>query len=245
MNDWLALAIGNSRLHWGRFTGDRLREVFHTPRLNHFLTIDNLSEILPTVADHRGIPLVIASVVPRQTELCRGYPGARVITLADIPLKDLYPTLGIDRALAVLGAGTRYGFPCMVIDAGTALTFTTVDGERRFAGGAILPGARLQFQSLAERTAALPRISLPEKLPSLWGKNTDAAIESGIVHTLIAGIEKFIDWWSDRYRDGSIVITGGDGARILEYLRAIGGAAGRAIADDNAIFAGMAIGARQ
>jgi len=63
-------------------------------------------------------------VVPNQRELWANYGNLRIITLKDIPLLDLYPTFGIDRALAVLGAGKKYGFPCLVIDAGTALTFT-------------------------------------------------------------------------------------------------------------------------
>jgi len=44
------------------------------------------------------------------------------------------------RALAVLGAGKKYGFPCLVIDAGTALTFTGVDRDKKLVGGAIDPG---------------------------------------------------------------------------------------------------------
>lgn len=74
-------------------------------------------------------PIVIASVVPSQTHLWQtwldrtAYPH-RILSLADIPLAGLYPTLGIDRALAGLGVGQHLGFPCLTIDGGTALTFT-------------------------------------------------------------------------------------------------------------------------
>ncbi|MEG3437820.1 pantothenate kinase [Pannus brasiliensis CCIBt3594] len=243
LDDWLALAIGNSRLHWGRFRGDRLESVLDTPHLTVPLSLDNLPEIVPdllTKNASRVLPLRIASVVPRQTELCAGYPGARVITLAEIPLEDLYPTLGIDRALAVLGAGERYGFPCLVIDAGTALTFTGVDAGRRLMGGAILPGLGLQFRSLGERTANLPYLELPGELPPLWARNTREAIESGIIHTLRAGMERFIEDWWKRYPDSSIVLSGGDADRLERYWRAgEGRAIGKLRLDRTLIFQGI------
>lgn len=243
LDDWIALAIGNSRLHWGRFRGSRLESVLDTPHLTVPLSIENLPEIIPdllTEVTSREPPLRIASVVPRQTELCAGYPGARVITLADIPLEDLYPTLGIDRALTVLGAGERYGFPCLAIDAGTALTFTGVDAGRRLVGGAILPGLGLQFRSLGERTANLPDLELPGELPPLWAKNTREAIESGIIHTTLAGIERFIEDWWKRYPDSSIVLSGGDADRLERYGLAGGGRAlGRSRSDRTLVFQGI------
>jgi pantothenate kinase type III len=79
------------------------------------------------------IPIVIASVVPSQTQLWQTWLDSttypyRILSLADIPLAGLYPTLGIDRALAGLGVGQQLGFPCLTIDGGTALTFTGFSG---------------------------------------------------------------------------------------------------------------------
>jgi type III pantothenate kinase len=235
MDDWLALTIGNSRLHWGWFTGDCLRDSFHTAPLSQALTREHLGEILPFAANYLGIPLVIASVVPLQTEYCLVYTDTRVIRLEQIPLRNLYPTLGIDRALAVFSAGMKYGFPCLALDAGTGLTFTGVDAERRLVGGAILPGLRLQFQSLGDRTAALPFVALPEQIPPLWARNTREAIESGILYTLVAGIEKFVrEWWA-LYPGSAVVITGGDASFLERFLPEM------IIRDDDLVFRGMAI----
>ena len=41
----------------------------------------------------------------------------------------MYPTLGIDRALALYSAGSTFRFPVLVIDAGTALRFTGADSH--------------------------------------------------------------------------------------------------------------------
>lgn len=54
----------------------------------------------------------------------------------------------------------------MVVDCGSALTFTACDRRGRLDGGAILPGVRLQLAALGTRTAQLPSdVALPRELP--------------------------------------------------------------------------------
>jgi type III pantothenate kinase len=165
-----------------------------------------------------NIPLYLASVVPKQTKLFLDYPDLNLIQLTDIPLKNLYPSLGIDRALAILGSGKIYGFPSLVIDGGTALTLTGVNQNQELIGGAILPGLGLQFQSLSVKTAALPRLNLPQSLPNRWAMNMEEAIASGIIHTLLTGIMGFIEDWLKQFPDSKIIFTGGDGEKLLGYL---------------------------
>lgn len=58
----------------------------------------------------------------------------------------------------------------MVVDCGSALTFTAADARGKLAGGAILPGVRLQLAVLGTRTAQLPSdIVLPDELPPRQG----------------------------------------------------------------------------
>jgi type III pantothenate kinase len=169
---------------------------------------------LPFVA----IPLVLASVVPEQTALWQSYPDVQIITLERLPLQGLYPSLGIDRALALLGAGTQLGWPILVIDAGTALTFTGADVNRHLVGGAILPGLGLQLSSLGEKTAGLPLISLPDNLPLRWAADTVGAIESGVVRGVVAAVKDFIEDWRSLFPDSKIALTGGDRTLLLKYL---------------------------
>jgi type III pantothenate kinase len=221
MQNWLAVAIGNSRLHWAWFRG---RDLVATGD-REYLEIDRslLQQILPeellVLAKNSDLlPIYLASVVPQQTALWQNYPSLREITLTDIPLHNLYPTLGIDRALAVWGAGEIYGYPCLVIDGGTALTFTGVDGDRFLIGGAILPGLGLQLSCLAQKTAALPQITLDIALPQRWALNTSEAIASGIIYSTLAGIKDFILDWLDRFPQSSIAFTGGDAELLQQYL---------------------------
>jgi len=239
METWLGLEIGNSRLHWGWFEGENLQTTWDTSHLSKSIAqqlaqgktlTDLLREISSNRLDISGCAAVrpypflfIASVVPSQTVLWQAYPEAHVITLDKIPLLGVYSTLGIDRALAILGAGETFGFPILVIDAGTALTFTGADRDRRLVGGAILPGFRLQLQSLGQKTANLPLITTPEilSLPERWAMNTPEAIQSGVIYTLIASLRDFIAAWWEKFPDSQICFKGGDGKLLLEYLRSL------------------------
>ena len=220
-SDWLCLAVGNSRLHWAWFRGEQLQFTWHSPYLTRPIVNNTIpSEILPHDLLENNLarlPLCFASVVPAQTSLWETYGHLRQITLADIPLANIYPTMGIDRALAVWGAGKTYGFPCLVIDAGTALTFTGVNKQQELIGGAILPGLRLQLQSLSSQTAALPAVEFSESLPIRWALTTPEAIESGIVYTVLAGIQSFIIDWTHQFPQGKIIMTGGDSCLLAQY----------------------------
>jgi len=113
----LVLMVGNSRLHWALFidkilysTGDTfhlsasvIQKLAESPTLDNWLTAISLPTNLAIIPDD-PIPLILASVVPSQTALWQFYPHLRLITLEDVPLGGMYPTLGIDRALAVWGA---------------------------------------------------------------------------------------------------------------------------------------------
>lgn len=223
MNNWLGLVIGNSRLHWAWFQKDNLIETWDNQHLTIPVATESISpEILSLNLRKRALtqlPLYLASVVPKQTKLWLNYCNLTQITLKNIPLKNIYPSLGIDRALAVWGAGETYGYPCLVIDGGTALTFTGVDHNKQLIGGAILPGLRSQLLSLQQNTAALPKVTLPLSLPPRWALNTDEAIASGIIHTIVVGILDFIASWNQQFPDAKTILTGGDSELLLQYLQ--------------------------
>jgi type III pantothenate kinase len=152
----------------------------------------------------------------------------------------MYPTLGIDRALALWGAAQTWGFPILVIDAGTALTFTGADANHHLVGGAILPGLGLQLATLSGRTGQLPTVELPQQLPQRYALNTQQAMQSGVIYTLVAGIKDFIEaWWRD-FPQGNVAITGGDRTLLVNYLQSqFPEIAARLMVEQNLIFWGM------
>src|SRR5947209_2762693 len=69
--------------------------------------------------------------------------------------------LGADRWASLVAARRRavesdvFPAPCVVINAGTAVTVDAMDADGVFHGGIILPGLHLMLHSLAERASAL------------------------------------------------------------------------------------------
>lgn len=220
--DWLALVVGNSRLHWAWFRHFALIKTWDT----HHLAIAVKTYQLPHLFLHSDLvkqdltylSLYLASVVASQTQYWQYYDDITYIRLEDIKLTNVYPTMGIDRALAVWGAIAIYQQACLVIDGGTALTFTGVDETGKLIGGAILPGLRSQFLSLGQKTSALPEVVLPDRLPPRWALDTESAIASGILYSAIAGIHSYIISWLQQFPQTQIIFTGGDGEVLSRFL---------------------------
>jgi type III pantothenate kinase len=229
---WLGLNIGNSRHHWAAFRGQQLQLTWDVPNLEMkaWLASVHFPQAFTSLPGWPGIPcledasapgLWLASVVPDWIADWQGFPQVHSITLEQIPLSHTYPSLGIDRALALWGAGITYGFPVLVIDAGTALTLTGGNRDQEFCGGAILPGLGLQHRILAGNTAALPELKQPadfNDLPQRWGRDTTSAICSGILYNLLAGVESFIEDWQQLHPTSPILFTGGDGQYLCLAL---------------------------
>ena len=231
---WLALAIGNSRLHWSLFEGQQQLRVWHQP-LSEFKGFSvqvpqDWSEwrlFLPWTKDldeslEHGFDepeLWIASVVPELSAMWSAYPNGKTLNVQDVPLQNSYAGLGIDRAIALWSAGQTYGWPCLVVDGGTALTLTGADAKACFVGGSILPGLALQSRLLVQSTAALPPIKLPGSLPVRWATETVAAIQSGILYTVVAGLDDSICQWLTIFPDSQIIFTGGDAELLCGYLQ--------------------------
>jgi len=98
-----------------------------------------------------------------------------------LPIEILSPDeIGTDIVADATAAFIRYGGPCMVIDFGTALTFTTISKSGKILGVAIAPGLLTALKSLTGNTAQLRDVQLVAP-PSVLGDNTIHAIQSGIV----------------------------------------------------------------
>jgi pantothenate kinase type III len=70
----------------------------------------------------------------------------------------LYPTMGVDRAAGLYGAKSTYGCPVLLLDGGTAMTYTALDSDSTIIGGGISLGIKLRFQALSDNCGKLPVI---------------------------------------------------------------------------------------
>jgi type III pantothenate kinase len=98
-----------------------------------------------------------------------------------LPVKVLNPyEIGTDLVADATAVFMGYGGPAMVIDFGTALTFTSVSQSGEILGVAIAPGLLTALKSLTGNAAQLHDVQL-DAPPSVLGENTVHAIQSGIV----------------------------------------------------------------
>ena len=89
--------------------------------------------------------------------------------------------IGSDLVANAVAAVSRFNKACVVVDFGTALTFTTITGDFEILGVAIAPGLKTSMSALHSKTAQLPEV--PLVLPkTVIGKNTMHAIQLSLIH---------------------------------------------------------------
>lgn len=124
-------------------------------------------------------------------------------------------TLGPDRLAAAVAAAELFpGKNSIIFDFGTALTIDFVSENREFSGGNISLGLRTRFKALNRYTQQLPLLENPDEI-SLVGRDTNEAIESGVVLGLIFEVEGYIS----RFPEHTFIFTGGDAIYFAEKLK--------------------------
>jgi len=131
--------------------------------------------------------VVVSSVVPaKNSAISKAAGGVSVLWLnwkLELGIGIDYPkpqSIGADRLANAAAVTALYGFPAIVVDFGTAVTFDIVSGRRTYIGGVIAPGLEAMTSFLYQRTALLPELSLREPRRAI-GKSTIQAMLSGAV----------------------------------------------------------------
>ena len=205
MRRWLL--IGNSRWHWAALAPDQSLQLWHTSAAAGLKQLQQAPDSWAAVGH-----------VP--TELERWQPQ-RLLT-SDVPLVNLPPALGVDRALAAWGAWQHQRQPVLVADAGTALSLTLVDAAGCFLGGRLMAGGRLQLQALHQGTADLPQLEPVEAAGPLWATQTSEAMASGVARGLAAAIALAFHDRPQPQWPWQLWLTGGDAPVLKPLLQAQG-----------------------
>lgn len=125
--------------------------------------------------------------------------------------------VGADLIANAVAAYTRVQGACMVVDFGTATTFTAVSREATFLGVAIAPGMNLAASALAGGTAQLPQIRLSAPARAI-GTNTIHSIQSGVLLGYVGLVEGMIDRFRAEMAGEVRVIATGGLSNILAHL---------------------------
>lgn len=225
----LAVDIGNTKIALGVFQGEKLIATWRLATSTD-KTADEYAVLLLSLLGRENIATsgitktVLCSVVPPFTpifeELCQRYfdtppliVGAGVKTGVRI-CTDNPREVGTDRIVNTAGAHHLYGGPAIVIDLGTATTLDVVSKEGDYLGGAIAPGMAIAAEALYKHTAQLPRVELTRPKRAI-GKNTVAAMQSGLVFGYIGLIEGLIARIRQELGENAQVIATGGLAAVL------------------------------
>lgn len=160
--------------------------------------------------------IVIGSVVPPLTaavsnSLERIHKTTPQIVDRDTPssVRHQSKQMGTDLYANAVAAQELYKGKKIVIDFGTALTFTGIDEDGNTMGVAIAPGIQTALNSLVGETAQLPEIELKEP-SSVLGFDTVTCMQSGMVYGFIGMVEGMIERINKEVNDECFVIaTGG------------------------------------
>ena len=206
----LVIDFGNTLTKVAVFQDNELIHQEKTTLLTSNLLEQLNAEFLPTFA--------IISTVVEVPAVIRHYLETHFKFLelshqTPVPIKNLYKTpetLGKDRLAAVIGTSALFpGHNCLVIDAGTCITFDFIDANARYLGGAISPGISLRFKALHNFTGRLPLVS-HQNFERLTGTTTEESILSGVLNGTTAELNGVINNYCDIYPGIKVVITGGD-----------------------------------
>lgn len=124
--------------------------------------------------------------------------------------------LGVDRALAMVGARGRIPGWVLVVGVGTALTVDLLDADGRHLGGCIAPSPTLMREALHARAPQLPRDG---GTATHFATDTVDALAAGCVGAALGLVERSRE--QARQLAGtapSIVVHGGGAAALLPGL---------------------------
>ncbi len=225
----LAVDIGNTNITIGVFNGSKLKATWRVATGVHRMP-DEYASLMLHLFEHEGIAVsqitdaILCSVVPPVAgvfeEMCRRYLKVTPV-LVEAGIKtgvrismDNPREVGADRIVNAVAAHQLYGGAVIVIDLGTATTFDAVSKEGDYLGGAIAPGIAIATEALFSRTAVLPRVELTHPNRAI-GRNTVAAMQSGIVFGYAGLIEGIVTRIKQELGDKAKVVATGGYAELL------------------------------
>ncbi|MDD6263171.1 MAG: type III pantothenate kinase [Clostridiales bacterium] len=244
----LAIDIGNTNIVLGGFSDGRVlfRERVST---NQTATDLEYAVMIKNAFDMHGYNAssvdgaIISSVVPSVTntvkkavrKLCGREPmvvGPGIKTGLRI-LIDNPAQLGSDLVVDAVAGIHEYPVPLIIIDMGTATTFSVIDKSKNYVGSMITTGMAVSTDALINRTSQLPKISFdfPKKL---IGTNTVDSIKSGIMNFNAAGIDGMITRIEEETgQTCTVIATGGLASLVVPLCKK------KIILDDDLLLKGL------
>jgi type III pantothenate kinase len=228
----LAVSVGNSHITLGAHQQGAWIRRWRVQTV-HAKTADEYLVIFSTLFDTAGIhadridQAILSSVVPPLTgtmvETIRALSGKPPLVLTpalDLGLRittENPSEVGGDLVANAVAALDRFHGNCIVVDFGTALSFTAVSGTGELRGVAIAPGLTSAVNSLGHDTAQLPRVPLTPP-PAAIGRNTVHSIQAGIMFGYAGLVREIIGRMSRELGGAASVVATGGQSQVMAPL---------------------------
>ena len=196
------LLVGNSRLHWAKYSKNQSK-FFHTKKDQKVPENIDLDQLIWS-----SVGKLPNFLLNRKNE----------IKTKDILLSNLPNHFGVDRAFACFAALNIIANPLkkdlLIADFGTILSITKLNSNGYIIGGQLIPGFQTQLKSMEQNTKNL-KIPKKKDIPKKdFLINTEEAILKGVINSLAGVINISFNPLKD------ILITcGGDSQFLTKYLK--------------------------
>lgn len=201
----LAIDVGNTNVVFGMFDGDNALPSFRLAT-DIKRTADEYGLLMKQMIEDAGIKIesikaiIISSVVP-SLFFTLEHMSLKTFNINPIVVTDSVDTglaidyddpgaLGADRIVNAVAAHSKYNGHLIVVDFGTATTFSCISKDAVFMGGAITPGIKTSALALFEHTAKLPNVDL-EIPKSAIGHSPSWGMQSGLIFGHM-GLSKYL-----------------------------------------------------
>lgn len=216
----LVIDIGNTKIKVAVFESDKIElcEVFDD---HHFLK--HLKEIIKIYKIRQCILSSVKNTKQKYIDELEKIPFfIQLNSFTKVPFINLYKTpqtLGVDRIALIAASVSLYPKRnCLVIDAGTCITYDFINSKNEYMGGSISPGIDMRYKSLHNYTSKLPELT-KKSVFQLTGTSTSASIHSGVINGIVNEIEGIIGQYNQDFPDLTVVLTGGDTKFLFKQLK--------------------------
>lgn len=229
----LAIDIGNTNIVVGCFENNKILFVERVST-NHTATDLEYASTIRMALHIHGYNssmltgAIISSVVPSVTNTIKRaiekYTKLKDVMVVSPGIKtglviqiDNPAQLGSDLVVDAVAGINNYPVPQIIIDMGTATTFSVINSNKHYLGGLIMSGVAVSADALTKRTSQLPKIAF-EKPKKVIGTNTVDCMKNGIMYSNACALDGIIERIEEELGEKCTVIATGGLAEIITPL---------------------------
>ena len=220
----LVVDIGNTDIVFGFYENQTWKAVLRTPThqpwsangvvnwIKKEWVSNDLGDTLPSLALLSSVVPSISPQILKGLSIWLGYKPAVMnpALYESLSIQVISPDeIGSDLVANAVYAHQNFTTNVLIVDFGTALTFTLVNESGKMEGVSIAPGLKTAVKSLFSQTAQLPEV--PLEMPEFnLGTDTVSAIQAGILWGYVGMVKEMISRVKeDKKGDLKVVATGG------------------------------------